>query len=56
VAKVLSGAIEKIESEGLLKRIKVGKKEIRISMFKFVDDIMFVCKVKTQILWSLKVF
>jgi len=42
------------ETKGLFEAIKVGKGDVNISVMKYVDDIIFICKANTQIIMVVK--
>lgn len=50
----MTGVVRQAEGKGLMDGIKVGQKKIPMSMFQFVDDIVFVCKAKTQNIMVIK--
>jgi len=54
VVEGLAGAVRQVESKGLFKGIKVGRKEISITMLQFADDTLFFCKETTQNVMVLK--
>jgi len=54
VAQGLAGVVTQAESMGLIKGIRVGHKQIPISMLQFVDDTIFVCNEEIQNIMVIK--
>jgi len=54
VAEGLAGAVREAENKGILEVMKVGRREIRISMLHFVDDNMFVLRACNKNILVLK--
>jgi len=55
VAEGLAGLVRKATRIGVLEGIKVGEKEVEVTLLQFVDDTLFVCQPKYQSILAIKV-